>query len=576
MEPIINISFINKTIDPECSSINLLKNLPKNSKFFIRPPDFQELKNIFTLSYKPKDKEKQGLLLSFNGVLPSGNRVEISDDKSFLKDISIIFVCYKKKSKIMSGQILVDDDINNLFEEEQVKMDDEIPILNINEIIDLKRSISSHIKLDQSKIFQNCIENINSEFNKKLSSSVQDLILRSSQENIKNNFNNLKKSFKSSKDKIYEKIDSALEVIKNNNKQLDDINSTIKKAKSSKNVIPREEEKPIPKPNPKPKQPEPEKPKPKPQAEEKPIFRFNKEKIEIKKKINLKAKKATIKVDDFQIKNISKKEFKSIKMSWLKEDNSDENINFHNNKKILDFGNDKVYFSQQNISDLNISLIIDNPIDNNDYKIFVSIMNKENKKTISEKPLQIVIKIKKMLSEDDINNILNNLKKEIDEFDMYLKEEDVKKIIKDKKGEENEIKKVVKEKLEKEKQEKKEQKEKKEKKEKLEKLEKEKKIKELLDKLERDTNFSQFLNNKEVEEKIISTNFNEQEIKKWIEEKRPNPNPNPNEELINKIIDELEDELYVKSFLTEDELRKIIINFNYDRKKIKEEIENHM
>lgn len=38
------------------------------------------------------------------------------------------------------------------------------------------------------------------------------------------------------------------------------------------------------------------------------------------------------------------------------------------------------YQSQQNINDLHLNLIIDNPQDKTDYKLFGSIINKENKK----------------------------------------------------------------------------------------------------------------------------------------------------------------------------------------------------
>ena len=275
MEPIINISFINKQFDPECKSTDLLKNLSKNTKFFIRPSNFGELNKIFTSSFKPKDKEKQKLILSFNGILPSGDRIEIKDDKSFKKDISIIFVCYKKLKKQIGNIFGNDEPDDDIIGEDHLKIDDHIPNLNINEIINLKKSVSSDIKIDQTKIFQNCIDNINSNFTKKLSGSVQDLILRSSQENIKNNFNDLRKSFKSSKSILFERKDNALNVIKYNNKQLNDINSTIKKATGSKNVIPKKVEKPIPEPKP---IPHPEKPKPHPpkEEEEKVIFIFNK------------------------------------------------------------------------------------------------------------------------------------------------------------------------------------------------------------------------------------------------------------------------------------------------------------
>ena len=130
-------------------------------------------------------------------------------------------------------------------------------------------------------------------------------------------------------------------------------------------------------------------------------------------------------------------------MSWLKEDNSDKNINFYPDKsnKELPLDDDVDFASKQNIDNLCINLIVDDPKEDLDYKMFISIINKENKKVISEKPLEVVVKMKKKkLTNEEINPILNKLKDENEYFDLVLDENEVKKIIINKNGEEEEIK----------------------------------------------------------------------------------------------------------------------------------------
>ena len=65
-----------------------------------------------------------------------------------------------------------------------------------------------------------------------------------------------------------------------------------------------------------------------PETEEKIIFRFNKGLINLEQEINRKDTKKSLKIENIHITNISKKEYNSALMAWIKEDNSDKQINF--------------------------------------------------------------------------------------------------------------------------------------------------------------------------------------------------------------------------------------------------------
>lgn len=93
--------------------------------------------------------------------------------------------------------------------------------------------------------------------------------------------------------------------------------------------------------------------------EEKMIFEFMKNEI-ILKKIKKNEKKILIKTDKFQIKNISNKNYTKL-ISWIKEDNSDKNINFENLSEEWDFETDKVVPSHQILDDLYLKLIVKEP-----------------------------------------------------------------------------------------------------------------------------------------------------------------------------------------------------------------------
>lgn len=585
MEPIIFVTFINKEIKPNCSIedlIKLLNNNKKNSMFFPRPKNFEDLSKKIETVFKPQDKTKKKQILSYTGLNPLGRRVEITDDLTFDKYISNILVCYKKNAG--RGIIIPDVDVDSFFEKEEdlaaeIDISEKLDNFDINDFLKMRESLSSEIKNSQNKIFNSCTENIKLSFNEKLRESAKDLF-NVSAKNINKNFNDLKKSINLSSNKLYERRDNALNAIKKTSKEIQNLDEEIRRYKSTRevNVFNQHEKKPKNAESKKKEEPKPEKkPEPEPEPEEKIIFRFSKGVINLEKEIHNNDRNKKITIDNIKIKNISKKEYNSVLMSWLKEDNSNEEINFDQEKinKEFPFESKDKYQSQQDVNDLNLNLIVDNPQDETDYKIFVSIINKENKNVISEKPLEIVVKMKKVVTEEEINDFLQNLKKEIEYYNLFMEDNDVISTIKEEKGDENKIRTKVKEIYE---------------------NKKTNKIDEMINKFVKETNFPEYLSNKDVEEKILAFKLDEDSIKKWIlsqkpepkpehkqepePEQEPNPDPiNPNppidddqEKKIEDIIEKLDMELYVKAIIEEEVLKEIILKFNFDYDKIEDYI----
>ena len=559
MDSIIALSFINKEIEPQLSNNDLIQHL-KKSNFLIRPTKFEDLKKYVQETFKPKNKENQKLYLTYYGILPTGERFEIKDDSTFRDDNSIIFICYIKKRKPIFDDIKSEEFFKN---EEEENLEDEIPEMTnikIDEIIQpgLLRTISFEIKESQN----NMIKDIKERLNENLKESMNDLILSASKEKINNNMSGFRKTFSNLTNRLFKRKKNCIDLMQKNNEKLKNINDTIKRYSS----------KDLPKVKPKSEPKSEHKPEPKPEPEEeKIIFKFNKILISLEKEINVK-KDNIINIKNIQIQNISSKDYKSSLMSWLKEDNSDKNINFYPDKsnKELPLDDDEDFASKQNIDNLCINLIVDDPKEDLDYKMFISIINKENKKVISEKPLEVVVKMKKKkLTNEEINTILNKLKDENEYFDLVLDENEVKKIIIDKNGEEEEIKEIIKQKYEEEKQ---------------------KKIEDLLNKLKQEINFDKYLNDDQVKEKILFYKFKENEIKDWIKSKKPKepepvpepepkpepkPGPDPDEK-IQAIIDQLEADYYISGFIDEDEIKEIIVKYNFDYEKIKVWVEGKM
>lgn len=547
MDPIIAISFVNKEIRLTATNKELIP-LFKNTRLFLRPLDFKNLKELVEHTFKPKNKESTNLYLKYFGFLPSGEKVEIKDDKTFKKDISIFLAGYIKKK----FDIFDDPMIGEPPEEEKIDLDaPEAEPLNINNYLSSK-DLAKSFSLDLNKCQSSLLDNLNQNLNDALHNSIEDLILKSSKEKIDNNISSFKRTFSNFTEKIFKSKKRAINIIQKNNQQLKDIDEKIKKyinqgPKHTPKLI--SEEEPI-------------------------IFKFNNNPIQLEKDLYDKDKKILIK--NVEIKNISSKNYNSSLMSWLKEGNSNPDINFYPGKSSNEcsFESDEIIEGNKNLKYESLNLIIDNPKEDFNYKMFISIINKNSKKKISENPLEIVVKMikgEKILNEEEINNILKILKDEMKDLHLFLNDKEVTQIIINKKGEVNEIKQLIKEKYENLKQ---------------------KKLDDLFNELEQEFHFSNDLTKNEVQDKIISLNFNIDEIKNYIRNKiskpqpnpqpqpqpnpQPHPQPQPMDNRIKEILDKLEDEYYVSGFLNQNEITEKIINLNFDYEKIVEWVQEKM
>ena len=522
MSSLLITTFINKEIKLESVDEELLKLLNQSeTKYIIRPKNFKELESKIKSLFKPKNKIKS--VLSYNGLYSTGKIEEIPDNSSLDENISFILICYKKKTKKI---IVPKVDTNNLIKTEdskiELKLSENIDLdttFNINQFLKMKEALSSEIITKQDSLFERCIENLNTSLEEELRRSASDF-LNNSQKNIKEYSEKLKNSVYSSTKNLIQRKNDALNKLNKNAEDIEKINEEIKKNKSNKQI------KPIIK-----------KVEPKPEPEEKIIFRFNKGLINLEQEINRKDTKKSLKIENIHIKNISKKEYNSALMAWIKEDNSDKQINFDQEEinEIFPFQNEGNYQSQQDINDLYLNLIVDNPQDETDYKMVVSIINKEQ---------------------------------EIEDCDLFIKDEEIIKIIKDEKGDENNIKKIVKDNFENKKKD---------------------KIDEMINKFIQETNLPEFLTNDEVENKILFFKLDEEQIKAWIMSKKPAPEPVPQpvpqpdpipddnqEERITKMIEELDNEIYICGVIEEDKLRQGVLECNFDYEKFKEWATNHM
>ena len=544
MDSIISISYVNQIIDVNCNSPELIKFL-KKSKIIIRPSDYEGLMEFINSMFKPKKKQNQSLCIT--GILPSGERTEIKDNETYSKNISIFLVSYKKETH---STLFGDFKPELYFRHESL----EIPELPKSEqqlpnLKETTRRLSMKFKEDHRKIYNNFIGNFNDKLNEYLNYSMKDIVLGATKENIKK-IDTLRKSFIKKNSELLEKKDSCKQIIKIINKNINEIQETVENTNANVNENVNEDVN---------------------ENQNKYIFEFSEKKINIEKEI----KDKKIKIENIKIKNISDSEYQSSLMSFLKEENSDKNINFDQNEisNEFPFEDGDTYKSKQE-KDQNLKLIIDGAKEDSTYRMFISIINKNNKKIISESPLEVVFKIKKsekILSQEKITNILNNLKNEIKKFNLFLQDNDVIKIIQENKGDESKIKDIVKEKYN---------------------DNKKNKVNEIYDKLEKEMNFSKYLKRNDVEEQIINLELDENEIKKYIKMHEPQPNPEPqpdpepqpgpepyDKEKMEKILQDIEDDFYISSQFSDEqykELEKEIIAKNYDYEKIKEYVEEQM
>ena len=296
-------------------------------------------------------------------------------------------------------------------------------------------------------------------------------------------------------------------------------------------------------------------------TKEEKIFKFCDESIIVEKPIE----NCKFKLKNIKIMNISQKEYKSDKLIWYKEEQSDKDINFDQN---IIKNEDKIFPCGKEIDDLSLDLCIDKPKER-DYIILISIKDNESNKVISLNHLKIIVKMRdKLISvpesapislqerfeADRIKAIWKNLA-QLNFFDLVSKyQKKINEIIKKENGNASRIKIWVMQKIEKE---------------------KKHKMSELLNKYRKDFEFTQVANDENQKKQIIlDLKFDEEKIMNWIEENSDDINLKKidAEEIFNRL-----DELFIVSmFMDKEEVIRKIKEFNYDYEKVQNWVEEQI
>ena len=296
-------------------------------------------------------------------------------------------------------------------------------------------------------------------------------------------------------------------------------------------------------------------------TKEEKIFKFCDESIIVEKPIE----NCKFKLKNIKIMNISQKEYKSDKLIWYKEEQSDKDINFDQNiiKK-----EDQIFPCGKEIDDLSLDLCIDKPKER-DYIILISIKDNESNKVISLNHLKIIVKMRdKLISvpesapislqerfeADRIKAIWKNLA-QLNFFDLVSKyQKKINEIIKKENGNASRIKIWVMQKIEKE---------------------KKHKMSELLNKYRKDFEFTQVANDENQKKQIIlDLKFDEEKIMNWIEENSDDINIKKID--VEEIFNRLDDEFVVSCFLDKEEVIGKIKEFNYDYEKVQNWVEEQI
>ena len=296
-------------------------------------------------------------------------------------------------------------------------------------------------------------------------------------------------------------------------------------------------------------------------TKEEKIFKFCDESIIVEKPIE----NCKFKLKNIKIMNISQKEYKSDKLIWYKEEQSDKDINFDQNiiKK-----EDQIFPCGKEIDDLSLDLCIDKPKER-DYIILISIKDNESNKVISLNHLKIIVKMRdKLISvpesapislqerfeADRIKAIWKNLA-QLNFFDLVSKyQKKINEIIKKENGNVSRIKIWVMQKIEKE---------------------KKHKMSELLNKYRKDFEFTKVANDENQKKQIIlDLKFDEEKIMNWIEENSDDINIKKID--VEEIFNRLDDEFVVSCFLDKEEVIGKIKEFNYDYEKVQNWVEEQI
>ncbi len=560
MESIILISFskiINESEYKTFKNKDIIDSLNRQI-FLIRPSSFEEFKKSISIYNSNKTRK-------IFGLYPSGERIEIEDEESYKKEISIFLVLNVQIKK----KLFLDINTKGLFKSENNFLENVKNSLNLvkKKTNDFKENFNT-LKKRLSKEIEQVHNTILGKFvikdNDILDKSVRNII-DNRKKNDESKFDELRRSIRDFKKDVIDKKSNLLQSIHVNNEKLKSVEKIVSNKEDNSddddendifnnddnksidnnigqfdfNDIKENEEVEVNK------------------NEEGNIFEFIEKSMNIEYNLNDKI----IQVENIKIKNISLKEYELNLFYWFKDEKSDKKINLYDEsqKKIeneVHFTSNEKCKSQEEKNNLNLSLIVNEPKENNNYKMYISIINSINKKVISTQPLEINVLYKKE-EKKNINDILSKIKSEVKFFD-FLSDKDAVKIIEENINlGEDQIKQIIEQNIEKI---------------------KKKKVKDLLDKFENEIHFSKFLNNDQVKEKILSFEFDEKKINEWIinqkpkdPEPQPKPEPGPSQNLdVEKIYQILDENYNISTYLEDDEVYNKIKELNGDVDKLLE------
>ena len=540
-DSIASISLINGGFDTSTSNSDFVKNIVKTEIIF-KPKNFNDLYyKIFSDSII---KENQKIL----GLLSDSEKIEITDDNIYKKNKDKIFIYLGCKSIINDAQtpnrkdITIDQKIIDSFIKIPVPSDQNLVVEQNEEITKLTKRISGEIGEVQNNLFNSFIGEFDENLNKKLSESLSGIVLNASNKNIEK-VKNLRNSVKLFSNKFFQRANSCILKTKENTKEIKEVKKMLEKKRTQiidykVNEVENEDED---------------------KDEDEKIFEF------CDNSISVDETKPKFEVKNIKIRNNSKiKDYKSDILVWLKEEKSNEDLNFDQEeiKNEFPFVKDQNYPKLKEIDNLTLNLCVKEPKEQ-EYKMFLSIKDTETQKIISKSPLEIIVRMKPI----DEEKILNNLK-ELEFFDLVSENiEEIKKKIQDENGNVSKIKIWVKLQIE---------------------NKKEYKIKELLGKYQGEFNKTIAKEDESKQKQIIiEAKFDENEIKKWIDENKekepepipqpnpePNPKPNPepaeNDTRAEDIYNRLDEELVIGGFLDKDEVIAKIKALEYDYDKCRE------
>ena len=234
MDSIISITFNHKIINEKnykSYTNNALLKILKKPMFYIRPPSFEKLKKLISTLNIKKD---YNTITKIIGLTPSGERIEIKDEETYKKDISIFVVLTIRISKI----VLPDINTKKLFNIESNFLDNLRHSININinknqkidendKFNDLKKSINSEMEQMQNKLIDNFMRK-DSDDMLNLNRSISDIMDKIKNKNIFN-INNLRQSLQIFKKNVYKKQTNLIKSIHYNRKSIGEVMNLMKK-----------------------------------------------------------------------------------------------------------------------------------------------------------------------------------------------------------------------------------------------------------------------------------------------------------------------------------------------------------